>query len=180
MEIYIGSHRYYFLFSYCRQNGDRRFGNEGAVLAGKQVSAEGGIMYCYRCGKNKGVVINPIAHWDLPESLCVQCYEVFESCNAVYDERVRQVIELGHTPDSDKKYTQGELELAAIWYIHAAAKIRFGQHMTTWPPRMPFDVEFLSRVKPESHGDNLIKAAALLCAARDRWLAEQVDQKKGA
>lgn len=73
-------------------------------------------------------------------------------------ERQRQIESEGWTPDHDDQHGAEQLELAALCYRDALGED------SAQPPQWPWSAEWW---KPKGRQRNLVRAAALYCAAAD-------------
>jgi hypothetical protein len=86
----------------------------------------------------------------------------------IAEERARQIIDKGYTPEHDEQHKDGELAAAAISYTAEALGLK--QHGVSQPLLWPWDPKDW---KPEdSQLENLIKAGAFLAAEIDRIQAD--------
>jgi len=94
----------------------------------------------------------------------------------IAEERARQIIDKGYTPEHDEKHEDGELAAAAISY--AAEALGFKQHGSGRPLLWPWPQQDW---KPEdSRLENLIKAGALIAAEIDRIQADIMRRSEAA
>lgn len=98
----------------------------------------------------------------------------YQVMSDVLDERKRQTIVEGYTPDHDDEHKDCELAIAAASYaISAAAGDRFSAEVW-WPDK------FAGMFKPKSPREDLIRAAALIIAEierLDRLAAKEADHE---
>ena len=85
----------------------------------------------------------------------------------IEEERQRQILQEGWTPENDDQHTQGELSAAAGSYALCASLIEQGKPPHgRFPGMWPFSQEWW---KPsENNVRNLVKAGALIAAEIDR------------
>jgi hypothetical protein len=99
----------------------------------------------------------------------------------ISEERQRQILHKGFTPDHDKQHREGELAEAAICYAVVACAQTRGSSVEEWPASMfdgfrdsiitwPWDED---AYKPSEYAlRNLVKAGALIAAQIDRLQAQ--------
>jgi len=82
-----------------------------------------------------------------------------EAAHCVIEERVRQIVEEGHSPDDDAAYSKYQLERAAVGYVGHAAGLPRARLDLYWPFHP-------SSFKPgATRRQTLVKAGALILAA---------------
>jgi hypothetical protein len=81
----------------------------------------------------------------------------------VMDERIRQMLVEGWTPEHDDEHAEGEMALAASCYARSAANP--GHYLARVPRRWPWDRLWW---KPSGPRRELVKAAALIVAEIER------------
>ncbi|HUX11041.1 MAG TPA: hypothetical protein VMW51_10385 [Terriglobia bacterium] len=96
----------------------------------------------------------------------------------ISDERMRQILVEGLTPEHDDRHEHGELVEGAICYAsRASCDINATKRCAGVPPRWPFED---GRWKPsERTVRNLEKAGALIAAEIDRLLRLREKENKG-
>lgn len=91
----------------------------------------------------------------------------------IANERTRQMLVEGYTPEADDRYTEGEFIRAASAYTWAVWQRMQGHEVTTVPTGWPWAPEDF---KPRCDQRDLIRAAALLSAEVDR--IERLEARK--
>ena len=93
---------------------------------------------------------------------------------AVIAERIEQIEQHGHLPDTDMGYQQGELALAAKSYIDTYIDLEVSPHLTRAPGDVPeswpFADLYWKEPTPEQRVKALTKGLALGLAELDRLL----------
>lgn len=84
---------------------------------------------------------------------------------AIIEERHRQITSEGWTPEHDDQHQDGELAMAAAWYIDPTLKqVEVFEDCIEFNDPFPFDEEWK---KPKSRWSNLKRAGALIAAEMD-------------